>query len=269
MNTLALKNNLIVAMALFFAGTAYGCQAAAAGSSGRIAGIYSGAITYYRFPGPVASKPKRLFGAIGKDGLGYFISTAPLSSEIQVFRHLAGSGAIISPEYEVPTEGQTVGRGVQKWKIEIRLGRGSGRSSRLLGKFNRVDGYAALELREVRLTGQHMPLTSRSGAYSGFDGNRHRTVNITLKPDGRFSGTNASGCGMSGRLTRLGERGLFNVRMMSSGPSACRTVVMGVAFFDTRDRTGRFSGAGSYLYLIGTNQDLSHGIAMVLMRRRP
>lgn len=267
MNKLTLGDRLAVATVLVFAGA--GCwsrQAAAAPPSGT-AGIYSGSITYYRYPGPVASTPGRLFGAVGKDGTGYFISVSPVRGEIQVFRHLAGSGEITSPQYEVPTEGQAVARGVQKWKFEIRPGAVGGSSHRLLGKFNRVDGYAALELRELSLTDGPISPPRLSGAYEGFDINRGTKVDITLHPDGGLSGTDAFGCRFSGRLTRVASLGVFDARLTFAGSAACRTLAMGVAFFDTRDRTGRFSGAGSYLYLIGADRSFSRGVAMVLRHR--
>lgn len=262
-----LKSCLIVVAVSLLLGTACRNGEAAAAPSGGVAGVYSGSITYYRFPGPVASKPRRLFGAVGKEGTGYFVSVSPVSGEVQVFRRLAGSGEITSPRYEVPAEGRAVARGVQKWKFKISSGAGGAHSRRLLGKFNRVDGYAALELRELPASGRRIPLRRRSGAYEGFDINHDTKVDITLYPDGRLGGTDASGCRISGRLSRVANLGVFHARMSFAGPQSCRTATTGVAFFDTHDRTGRFSGAGSYLYLIGASRDFSRGVAMVLRQR--
>lgn len=260
-------NLRLVATTLVLAST--GCwsgRAAAAPSSGA-AGIYSGSITYYRFPGPVASRPKRLFGAVGKEGSGYFISVSPASGEVRVFRDLAGTGEITSPQYEVPIAGQAVARGVRKWKIEIRSGAGGAHAHRLLGKFNRVDGYAALKLKELAPMDRDMPLPSRSGAYEGFDINGDTKVDIILYSDGRLGGTDASGCRISGRVTRVANRGVSAIRLRFAGPRTCRMAATGVAFFASRDRTGGFSGKGAYLYLIGANREFSRGFAMVLKHR--
>ncbi len=267
MNRLTLRTGLAVIMALLLSG-ACGCKRTADQSvfSGT-AGIYSGSIAYYRFPGPVVSAPVRLLGAIGQEGVGYFIPVSPATGAVQVFRNLAGSGEITSFQYEVRPEGQRAARGAQKWEIRIRRGGGSGNSRRLLGKFNRVDGYAALQLRELPRTDRYISFASRGGVYRGIDLNRRTMASVTVHSDGKISGTNAEGCRISGSLTRVGGLDLFDVRMTLAGAPECRTGITGVAFFDIRDRSGRFSGAGSYLYLIGASGDFSHGVAMVLRRR--
>ena len=232
MNRLTLRSGLAVVTVLLLSGACGWKREADATVSSGTAGIYVGSIADYRFPGPIVSAPRQLLGAIGKEGVGYFISLSPASGEVQVYRNLAGSSEITSVEYEVPPEGQMAARGAQKWKIGIRPARGSGNLRRLLGKFNRVDGYAALELRELPLTDRYISLASRSGVYRGVDINRRTRASITLNSDGRLSGTNAAGCRISGRLTRIGDLGVFDVRMALAGALACRTAVTGVAFFE-------------------------------------
>ncbi len=266
MSRLTLRSGLVVVTVLLLAGACGWKRAANAAVSGGTAGIYSGSVTYYRFPGPVVSPPRRLLGAIRKDGVGYFIWVYPTTGDVQVFRRLAGYGTITSFEYAVPPEGHMAARGAQKWEIRIEPGISSGQPHRLLGKFNRVDGYAALELRELPPTRRYTSLATRSGLYRGVDSNRRGRASITLHSDGKLSGTNAAGCRIAGHLTRAGGAGLFDVHMTLAGAPACRSRITGVAFFGTRARSGGFSAAGPYLYLIGASGDFGHGVAMVLMR---
>ncbi len=68
MSRLTLRGGLAVVTVLLLAGACGWKRAANAAVPGGTAGIYSGSVTYYRFPGPVVSPPKRLLGAIRKDG---------------------------------------------------------------------------------------------------------------------------------------------------------------------------------------------------------
>lgn len=260
-----ITRSLTVVAALIFA-AAYGSPNNAGASAAGIAGIYSGSTTNYRYPGPAASMPRRLFGAVATDGKGYFVSVPAEISDIRLFRNLVGKGRITSPEYEVPTEGQAAAHGPQNWKIEIRPA-GAGLYV-IRGKFNNVSGYLALDLRMQALTHRDVSLDGESGTFRGFDLNRRTKADITLAADGHLTGTDAAGCRISGTLTRVGNLDLFNAGVTFAGPPACHGAMTGAAFFDTRDRSGRFSGAaGSYLYLIGANGDISHGFAMVLSRQ--
>jgi hypothetical protein len=252
-----------------FTHTGYGAANTTAAAANGTAGVYSGATTYRRFPSPHTSKPSPVFGAVSEDGTGYFISVPAASSEIRVFQNLKGSGSVASPESEVPTEGQGVARGAQAWPIEIKPADSSGHPYTLQGKFNCGDCVIALNLEMQPLTRQQISLASRNGSYAGFDINRLTRVTLTLDSMGRFTGTDTTGCHLSGILTQVGSLNLFAASVTMAGAAACHGAMTGVAFFDPRDRTGQFSGAtGSYLYLIGANGDFSHGFAMAVSYQR-
>ncbi|MDE2023028.1 MAG: hypothetical protein KGJ18_02345 [Gammaproteobacteria bacterium] len=269
MGKLNLKSGLAVIAMLLLAHTGYGNSNPAGAPPTRLSGIYSGTATYYRYPGPVASTPNRMIGAVRPDGNGYFISVPAASSDIRLFQNLRGSGQVISPERDVPTEGQGVARGAQNWQFEVKPADSSGNAYALQGTFNCGDCYIALNLQMQPLTHQHLSLDSRGGRYQGFDINRMTKVVITLDSEGHFTGTDAMGCRISGTLTQVGKLNLFDTRVTIAGSSVCHGAMTGVAFFDTRDRTGQFSGAtGSYLYLLGANSDFSHGFAMAVSYRR-
>jgi len=267
------KPNLIIGLAivmvLLLAGAAHANPAAATAVSAGTAGMYAGDTTYYRYPGPVAATPKRIFGAVGADGTGYFIAVAASSSDIQVFQKLHGKGQVSSPEREVLTEGRGVARGAQNWQIEIKPKGARGNAYALHGTFNCGDCYIALNLRMQALTHQHVTLSTRAGTYQGFDINRLSKAVITLDSAGRLTGSDALGCRFSGTLTQVGALNLFDARVQIAGASACHGSMTGVAFFDTRDWSAQFSGAsGRYLYLIGASSDFSHGFAMALAYQR-
>lgn len=258
------KSLTIVSAVLLVA--AYGSSNATSTSAAGIAGIYFGSTTSYRYPGPTASTPRRLFGAVASDGTGYFVSVPTADGSIRLFRNLRAKGRITSAEYEVTTEGQAAARGPQNWKIEIQPAGGG--LYDIHGKFNNVSGYVGFDLQMQPLTHREVSLDDESGTYRGIDSNRETKGVITLAADGRITGTDG-GCRISGTLTQVGSLDLFDARVMFSGPPACHEAMTGIAFFDTRDLSGRFSKAqGSYLYLIGTNGDFSHGFAMALSRQR-
>ena len=234
------------------------------------AGIYAGTTTYYRFPGPVASSPNHLFGAVDEDGTGYFISVPGPSSDIRVLQNLRGIGSIMSTERDVPTAGRGVGRGAQDWPVKIRQTGSRGGTFRIQGKFNCGDCYIALHLHMQPLTHRRQWLNRRAGTYRGFDVNRMTKAAITLDKVGHLAGTDILGCRISGTLTREGSLNLFEAKLEFTGPSACRGAMRGIAFFDNRDRAGRFDGTTQvYLYLMGANRDFSHGFAMVLAYQHP
>jgi hypothetical protein len=262
--------NRIAAVAMLLLVNPVCGNAQAAGTpAGRAAGIYAGTTRYYRFPGPVASRPEQLFGAVGLDGTGYFISVPGPGSDIRVFQNLKAIGAVMSPEREVPIAGRGVARGAQGWPLEIRHTGTSAGAFDIQGKFNCGDCYIALNLRMQRLTHRSMSLSYRAGTYRGFDVNRLTKATVTLDKAGHFAGTDVLGCRLSGTLNRVGSLNLFEVNLDFIGPSACHGAMRGIAFFDTRDRTGRFDGAAQpYLYLMGANSDFSHGFAMVLAYQR-
>ena len=269
MDKLKLKIGLAIIAMLLLANTGYGNSNPAEASSTRLSGIYSGSATYYRFPGPVSSTPNRMIGAVRQDGNGYFIAVPAASSDIHLFQNLKGNGRVTSPEHDVPTGGRAVSRGVQNWQFQVKPAGSSDNAYALQGRFNCGDCYIALNLQMQPLTHQQISLRSRSGRYQGFDVNRLTKVVITLDSKGDFTGTDAMGCHISGTLTRVGKLDLFDANVNIAGPSACRGAMTGVAFFDTQDRTGQFSGAtGSYLYLIGANSDFSHGFAVALSYQR-
>ncbi len=269
MDKLQLKSGLAVIAMLLLAHTGYSNSNSAWASSTRLSGIYSGTATYYRYPGPVASTPNRMIGAVRQDGNGYFISVPAASSDIQLFQNLKSNGQVTSPEYDVPTGERVVARGAQNWQFQVKPAGSSGNTYALHGTFNCGDCYIALNLQMQPLTHQHISLDSRSGRYQGFDVNRLTKVVITLDSKGDLTGTDAMGCHISGTLTPVGKLNLFDASVDIAGPPVCHGAMTGVAFFDTRDRTGQFSGAtGSYLYLIGANSDFSHGFAMALSYQR-
>lgn len=259
-----IRKGLNVIAALLLAG-AYASPNAAGATAVGVAGIYAGSTTNYRYPGPTASTSRPLFGAVATDGDGYFVSVRA-ASDIRLFRDLRGKGRITSPEYEVPAEGVAVARGPQNWKIEIEPV--SGGMYALHGKFNNVSGYVALDLKMQPLTYRDVSLDKKGGVYRGIDINRHTKAVITLAADGQLTGSDAAGCNISGTLNRVENLGLFTADVTFAGAPVCHGAMRGVAFFDTRDRSGELSGAaGSYLYLIGTNGDFSHGFAMALSRQ--
>ena len=265
MSTLNFKTGLIVTAALLLANSAYANPDAAAMSSHGTAGIYAGATTYRRFPSPHTSKPSPVFGAVSDSGTGYFISASAASSEIRVFQNLKGSGRVASPESEVPTEGQGVARGAQAWPMDIKPADSSGHPDTLQATFNCGDCVIGLNLEKQPLTQQPVSLSSKAGAYQGADVNRLTKVNLSLDAMGRFTGTDANGCHLSGTLAQVGHLNLFGVSLTLSGASACHGAMTGVAFFDTQDRTGQVPAAkGTYLYLLGASPDFSHGFAMAL-----
>lgn len=265
MGMLKLKKGLAVFAVLLLANAGYSNANAAGASSAGVSGVYAGESTFYRFPGPVASTPKPMIGAIRQDGNGYFISVPAASSDIQLFQNLKDNGQVTSPEHDVPTGERAVSRGAQNWQFEVKPAGSSGNAYALQGRFNCGDCYVALNLQMQPLTHQHLSLDSRSGRYQGFDVNRLTKVVITLDSKGDLTGTDAMGCHISGTLTQVGNLNLFDASVNITGASVCHGAMTGVAFFDTRDRTGQFSGAtGSYLYLIGANGDFSHGFAMAL-----
>lgn len=254
---------------LLLAQTGYGQPNAAAAASTGLAGIYSGDTTYYRYPGPVAATPKRIFGAVGADGTGYFIAADAANSDIQVFQKLQGKGRVSSPEREVPTAEHGVARGAQNWQIEIKSKALRGNAYALAGTFNCGDCYIALRLRMKPLTHRPVMLNNRAGTYQGLDINRLTKAAISLDSAGHVTGTDALGCRLSGTLIQVGTLNLFDTRLHITGAPACHGAMTGLAFFDTRDRSGQFSGAsGSYLYLMGANSDFTHGFAMALAYQR-
>lgn len=258
-----LKNGAAVVAMLLLVGSACADPGAAGAPA---AGIYAGSTTTYRYPGPIVSTPRRLFGAVAKDSTGYFISVPAASSDVYVFRNLHGIGKFTSAEYEVPTEGRAVSRGPRNWKIEIRPAGAS--LYALHGKFNNISGYVALDLQMLSLTSSHVSLSVEAATYRGFDVNRDTRVEMTLDAQGRLSGTDTAGCRISGTLTRIENLDLFDAGVTFAGAPACHGTLAGVAFFATRDRTGRFSGAkGHYLYLIGANRNFRHGFAIALSRQ--
>jgi|GEM_PF-2875244 len=249
------------------AGTAHAKPQGPAHASGT-AGIYAGTTRHHQFPGPKVSKPQHLFGGIASDGNGYFIAVPAASSEIRVFRQLDATGAISSPEYEVPTAGNAPARGPRSWKMHLEAQHAGRGDYSLHGKFNSVDGYLALHLRRLPSTRRATPLAERSGPYRGVDVNRGTRARITLDAKGRFHGTDADGCRLSGALTRTGQMNLFAARVTLSGGAACQGEMQGVAFFAGGDRTGRLPRAKPpFLYLIASDGDFSHGMAMELSRR--
>ncbi len=269
MGMLKLKSSLAVFAVLLLVNTGYSNANAAGASSAGVSGVYAGESTFYGFPGPVASTPKPMIGAVRQDGNGYFIAVPAASSDIQLFQNLRGNGQVISSERDVPTEGQGVARGAQNWQFEVKPADSSGNAYALQGTFNCGDCYIALNLQMQPLTHQHLSLDSRGGRYQGFDINRLTKVAITLDSGGHLTGTDAMGCRISGTLNPVGKLNLFDTNVNIAGSSACHGAMTGVAFFDTRDRTGQFSGAtGSYLYLLGANSNFSHGFAMAVSYQR-
>lgn len=255
---------LAVVAVVLLAGT-WSIANAAGATAGGIAGIYAGSTTHYRYPGPTASKSSHLFGAVTTGGNGYFVSVPAPGGSIRVFRNLAGTGRITSPEYEVPAEGQGPARGSRRWKLKIQPA-AEGLYA-IHGKFGDVSGYVALDLKMQSLTHRNVSLDAESGVYLGTDINRGTKATITLSRDGQISGAGVEDCSISGTLIRVGKLDLFDAHLKLAGSSACHGTMRGLAFFDTHDRSSRLQGtAGSYLYLIGVRGDLSDGFAMVLSR---
>jgi hypothetical protein len=262
------KTGLVVSVALLVLRAGYAQPDAAATSAANTAGIYAGTSTFYLFPGPKASKPKHIFGAVSTDGTGYFISVPGTGVQIQVVQKLMGTGRIFAQESEIPTEGNKVGRGAQRWQFAVTPADSHGDSYQLQAKINCGDCYTAYDLRTLPLTHRRITLGKRAGAYHGVDINRESKVNLMLDAKGAFTGTDDRGCQLSGTLTQAGARNLFEVSMTFAGGAACHGAMSGVAFFERHDQTGQLSSAaGSYLYLLGGDSELTHGFAMVLALR--
>lgn len=268
MRNLKLKVGLAVGAGLLLLHTGYAQPNAAAVPMANTAGVYAGTSTFYLFPGPKASKPNHVFGAVSQEGTGYFLAVPGGGSQIQVVQKLTGTGRVFAQESEIPTEGNKVGRGAQRWQFVITPADSHGGSYQLQAKINCGDCYTAYDLRTLPLTQKRITLGKHAGVYHGVDVNRESKVTLTLDAMGRLSGTDEHGCHLSGTLAQTGARNLFDVSMTFSGGEHCHGAMTGVAFFDRTDRTGQVSKAkGSYLYLLGADKELTHGFAMVLAQR--
>ncbi len=261
------KYTLMAIAMLLIANPLYASRGVHGPSSNGLTGIYSGKSTYYRFPGPTASRGHQMIGAVGTNGNGYFLSI-PATSSLQVFQDLRHDGEITSAEHDVPTDARGVTRGARMWRFTARSAGSSGRPYELHGKFQSVDGYSTVRLRMLPLTHMSVVLNQRTGRYGGYNISRDTRVEITLSPGGKFTGTYAKGCRISGILTQVGHLNLFDTDMTLGGRVGCDGAMRGIAFFDTTDQTNRSSRTkGDYLYLIGANRNFSHGLAMVLSYR--
>ena len=79
---------------------------------------------------------------------------------------------------------------------------------------------------------------------------------LTVDADGNFTGTDAYGCRLQGRLTQLAAQGsLFSLTLQSSGPSsACSGSMTGLVHESVYDSFGFFQGAaGTYYYLCASD----------------
>lgn len=265
MNGVNLKTALMLSAVLLVSNAGYTQPNATPTPAANTAGIYAGTSTFYLFPGPKASKPNHIFGAVSREGTGYFISVPGTSVQIQVVQKLMGTGRVFAQESEIPTEGNKVGRGAQRWQFTVTPADTGGHTYDLQAKINCGDCYTAYDLRTSPLTHMRITLGKRAGTYHGVDVNRGSKVNLTLDSNGALTGTDDHGCHLSGALTQTGTRNLFDVSMTFSGGESCHGAMTGVAFFDRKDRTWQVSKAkASYLYLLGASSDLTHGFAMVL-----
>lgn len=82
------------------------------------------------------------------------------------------------------------------------------------------------------------------------------SLDLTVQPDGSFSGDDAYGCHLQGRLSQLGDRGsLFSVSIQSTGASpTCGGSLTGLAHESAYDTFNFFGGAmGTYYYLCVSN----------------
>lgn len=265
MNRVRFNTGLVLSVALLVLRAGYAQPDATATPAANTAGVYAGTSTFYLFPGPKASKPNHMIGAVSTAGTGYFISVPGASGQIQVVQKLMGTGRVFAQESEIPTEGNKVGRGAQRWQFVVTPADPHGDSYQLQAKINCGDCYTAYDLRTVPLTHERITLGKRAGAYHGVDVNRQSKVNLTLDSKAALTGTDDRGCHLSGTLTQADTRNLFDVSMTFAGGAACHGAMTGVAFFERHDQTGQLSSvAGSYLYLLGADSELTHGFAMVL-----
>lgn len=247
---------LIAAAALAVAG----CNGSGSnGTTPDISGIYSGAAVISAGGNAQASIA---VGAVAQDGNGYFIAVdSSGDTQLLAYDDLAGIGKVTSSQHEVPAEGSSISRGPETWQFKIKAVDASQTTFGLQGTFtgNGGNSLTVATASNTHAKGLH------AGNYQGQDVNRLTAVTATLGADGKLSGLDGLGCHLAGTLTQEGSLNLFDVSVAITGPASCHGTLTGLAFFDTQDWTGQFSGAhGTFLYLLGANSDFSHGFAMAL-----
>lgn len=226
-----------------------------------VAGSYSGTITTQIWPQPPGN-PIQMFGVVAKNGTGYFLTVPTAEDDVAIFTGLSGIGKVTSLEYDVPTEGQPILPSIPKWQFTIT--NISAATYRAQGEFMGVDTSQIVNLESFSSALQG-DASVHTGTYQGPDVNRLTDVVVTLNATGELTGNDGLGCNISGTLSEEGNLDLYDVNLNIAGTSSCHGALSGAGFFDTKDWTGQFSGAtGTYLYLLGSNGDFSHGFAMEL-----
>jgi hypothetical protein len=188
------------------------------------AGIDGGSIADSRFPRRLVSAPRPPVGARGSKES---ITSSRSSRQTVRFRCIATSRVAARSRAPSPKSaaGETAARGAQPRKVRISPAGGSGKLCSGRGKFLRRDGNAALALRELALTGRSISIAGRNAVPRGVNIGQRTRASIASNPAGRLAGTDAAGCRISARLTRIRDLGVVDVRMPLGGALACRTTL--------------------------------------------
>lgn len=194
-----------------------------------------------------------VFAIIQKGGSAYLFDSTGVIYRLPSF---SGSEKLSGPVTAYPAMGYTFADGSASLHLDMR---GTAASS---GIHVDLDGDKSEQAQSGQA--QLLPLETYYGEPSVSEGQwtgsylspAPQSLALDVKADGSFTGNDAYGCALQGRLTQLGEHAtLFLVSIQSSGSSpACGGALTGLVHESAYDTFDFFQGAsGTYYYLVASN----------------
>ena len=195
-----------------------------------------------------------VFAFIRKDGSAYLFDSTGVIYSLPSF---TGSEKVSGPVTAYPAMGFTFADGSSSMHLDMS---GTAASTGINVNLDGDEKSGQAQSGQAQL----LPLETYYGEPSVTEGQwtgsylspAPQSLALGVKADGSFSGNDAYGCSLQGRLSQVGEQAtLFEVSIRSTGSSpACGGILTGLAHESAYDTFNFFQGAqGTYYYLVASN----------------
>jgi hypothetical protein len=212
-----------------------------------VQGNWSGS---YTAAGTSSSIP--VFAFIQQDGSAYLFDSTGVVYALPSFTGSVKSSGTVTA---YPAKGYTFADGSTSMRLAMQADTSSGQMAMQLAPDSSQAQSGQAQLYQLDTSGG--AASADPGQWSGYYLSPTPTaLAITIAADGGFTGTDAYGCSLQGRLAPLPDQsGFFSLALHSSGSSpACGGVMTGLVHESLYDSFGFFQGTpGTYYYVCASN----------------
>ena len=214
-----------------------------------VQGNWSGS---YTAAGTQSSIP--VFALIQQGGSAYLYDGSGVVYALPPF---SGSPDSSGPVTAYPAKGYTFADGSASKSLNMQAATSSGQMDMGLDADGDSDQAASGQAHLLQLETWYGTPSVATGQWTGYYlSPTPAALSLTLGADGSFTGTDAYGCGLQGRLSQIAtDATLFSLVIQSSGPSpACGGTLTGLVHESAYDSFDLFGGApGIYYYVCASD----------------